>query len=60
MLDSAHNDKKILLTGCYGPLIRAFLCYNNLSDYFHEIIATEMKNSLILSSILMEKGRSDM
>lgn len=57
ILNSIPNAKRILLTGCYGNLIRQYLKYNNLNNIFEQVIATEMKSSFLIRQHPFAKGK---
>lgn len=57
LLNSLKDSKRVLLTGCYDKLIRAYLKYCNLDTVFDEIIACEMKNNLIVRRHPFGRGK---
>lgn len=56
-LQSISNARSVLLTGCYGNLIRAYLQYNQLDSIFDEVIATEMQNNLFIKQHPYARGK---
>lgn len=56
-LQCISNARSVLLTGCYGNLIQAYLKYNHLDYFFDEVVATEMQNHLFIKQHPYARGK---